>query len=134
MGTRYYTNIDYQSININERRSKLMMDYLNGSNINEYDDLGNTLLMYNAIVESKEDIEYNIKLGADVNMINNNGRTALSLACEMTDDLEIIKLLIVDKTLINTRDVKGMTALSYVKLLPKQKKNIIKYLEQMGAK
>ncbi|XP_063906156.1 ankyrin-3-like [Zophobas morio] len=80
---------------------------------------------------NRDVIKLLIKKGIDVNAQNENGTTALQLACG-NGDLEITKMLFEFGACINIVDKQNHTALNYASNLSTDNRNIIKLLIKKG--
>lgn len=77
--------------------------------------IGNKLdkkLIENVKNKDIEAIKHSIKIGANVNARDENGKTGLMIACEK-GNFEIVNLLINEYAKLDLRDNKGRTALHY---------------------
>ncbi len=93
----------------------------NGSNINAKNRDGMTIMMYASVYGNIDVLKYLIANKADINLEDNNGRTALMWSAKSTHtDLEFVKYL-----LDNGADLKGMTIIEWasVGLLEKVKES-----------
>jgi ankyrin repeat protein len=64
-----------------------------GAEINAKDDRGWTVLMQETYFNRRPKIKALLEMGADVNAVNNDGKTALQLNSEMVPNLETLELL-----------------------------------------
>jgi len=80
-----------------------------------------------------ENCEVLIKSGANVNLANSAGETALMLASE-SGNLKLVNLLLKSGAEVNTVNKVNDSALSYANRAPANKSDIVKALENVGAK
>ena len=84
----------------------------NGANINSRDNQGQSVLFF--VNNNNELAEYLIEKGVEMNVIANDGKTALHVACERynsNSNLDLVKTLVVKGTDINVKDCQGKTVL-----------------------
>ena len=106
-----------------------------GADINQKDKYGNTPLHYSSFVFTMEDMKIImalIKLGADVNIKNNSGETALYTAV-WDCSYEVVKAFIDAGADVNVKNNRGETPLSCA-VKYKAKGKIIDLLLAYGAK
>jgi predicted Fe-Mo cluster-binding NifX family protein len=99
-----------------------------------------TAMMYAAKLGSSEGwkaaVEHSellIKSGANVNLVNTAGETALMLASQ-SGNIKLVNLLIKSGADVNVINKVGDSALSYAKGAAENKNDIVKALENAGAK
>jgi uncharacterized protein len=80
-----------------------------------------------------ENCEVLIKSGANVNLVNTAGETALMLASE-SGNIKLVTLLIKSGADVNAVNKVSDSALSYANRAPENKSDIVKALENAGAK
>lgn len=81
-------------------------------------------------------VDFLLRMGADVNVQDTNGRTPLIWAVDSGGDLnlELVKKLIAKGADVNARDKHGVTALGYaVSRQNTPTSNIVSFLKQAGA-
>jgi ankyrin repeat protein len=71
------------------------------------------------------DVEFLLQCGADLNAVNNNGQSALMMAC-MSNHKDIVALLLANDADVNARDQLGRTALAWA--LRRQHHEIVELL------
>jgi ankyrin repeat protein len=104
-----------------------------GASINAKDVRGWTALMYDVRrVYAAEESAVMIAAGANVNEVNEEGKTALMLAAE-TGSLEIVRTLIDAGATIDARDKQGRTALMWALFNREKKLERVQLLLRAGA-
>ena len=82
-------------------------------------------------VKNTDDVKELLKLGADINVVDESGLTPLMKAAKTTDDTECLKLLIQSGISVSVRDNSGRTAL--IAALAGNKKENVKTLVDAGS-
>ncbi len=102
----------------------------NGADVNAFDNLIFTPLMYASYRGHLDIVKYLVENGADVNAVDYSNQTILMRACS-PGHLDIVKYLIEKGADINVKDKKGRSALD--KALENKHYNIVKYFKNLGV-
>ncbi|MGL4725902.1 MAG: ankyrin repeat domain-containing protein [Scandinavium sp.] len=102
-----------------------------GSQINDKDDDGYSLLILAVYHHQITTADWLLHQGADPNLSDGHGRTAL-MGAAFKGDIDAVKVLVADpRTNVNLQNHAGQTAAMYASLFGQQ--DILEYLVQQGA-